>query len=319
MTTATKNNTKNKKQVAKDFANEIRHNFIAIELQMARVSRSRQLSGSQKREVAEHFAADHKAVGGNKRLYAPNQPEIKAITSVISDATRLWREYTISYRKGIRLMRKDSIDAWESAFDMLQTRLADALAEADRHYDEIIAASREFLGEQLFNAGDYPDRFADSVAISWGVHNFEPSEELMQLAPATYQREQQRVRQQMEDAVAKFEDEMRDQMAELVAGLIDKLDAAANGKRVVYTEATTKNLRDFFDRFESMGIFSDQQLADLIDEAREVLGNTSSVGLKKSSDTRQQIAAGFKKVQIKLDKQIIEAPARSISIDDLDD
>lgn len=306
-------------QAAQDFASELRDKAIAIELMTKRVGRSRSLAPGQRDEVASHFGADRHAVGGSKRLYAPQQPEIKAITGALRAAREIWMDMTIGYRKGIRLLRKDLLPRWEFEFGQIVTRLDEALQAADDNRAEILQASREFLGDRLFNIDDYPQQFAGSVAVSWGVHNFEPSEELLTLAPETYQREQQRVRHQFEQAIACYEIEMREQMQKLVDALLSKLTDAASGKKVVYTEAATRNLRDFFDRFETLGIFSDAQLTDLVDEARNVLGDTTMGHLKKRPQLRGKLADSFESVANKLNDLITNAPARSISIDDLED
>lgn len=304
---------------AEDFAQELRDNVIAIELMLNRVGRSRSLAPSQKEEVADHFGAKRRAVGGSKRLYAPNQPEIKRVASILAAARGVWMDLTISYRKGIRLLRKDQLPRWEREFARLTDELQQALAEADANREEILDQAREFLGNQLFDRSDYPYSFADSVQISWGVHNFEPSDELLQLAPETYQREKDRVRRQFEEAIACYEQEAREQLFKLTSALLDKLNDAAAGKKVVYTEAATTNLRDFFERFERLGITSDQRLAELVDDARSILGGTTMGQLKKRSTLRRDMAAKFDNVVGKLGALIMEAPARSISIDDLED
>jgi hypothetical protein len=310
--------TTNEQNASADFANELRESVVAIELNIQTVGRRRSLAERQQGEVAQHFGAQRRAVGTSKSLYAPNQPEIKRISAVLAEARETWQTMTIGYRRGVRLLRKDMLPAWQAKFTALQAKLDQALAAADEHYYDIIDASCAFLGEQLFNLSDYPQTFAGSVAISWGVFNFEPSDELLRLAPDTYQREQQRVRRQFEDAIAAFEDEAREQLKILVNALLEKLAAAANGQKVKFTEAATNNLREFFTRFDALGIRSDAQLTQLVETAKQALGGTTMAQLKGSRFGQQDMAAKFTAIAGTLDKLIIEAPTRAIDIEDLD-
>ncbi len=225
---------------------------------------------------------------------------------------------TIQYRRGVRLLRKERLQDWIAAFDKCQAELVKVLAEADEHYNEIIAASKEYLGEKLFDFNDYPTKFSNWLDISWNVQNFEPSNELLKLAPETYEREQERVRKQFEGAVAAYEEEAREQLQKLVKHLLEKLSDAQAGKKVVYTEAATSNLRDFFERFDKLGIRSDQALTELVDSAKQALGGVTMYDVKKSEVKRDKLADSFSAVAKKLDTLIVESPSRAIDLDDLD-
>jgi len=310
--------TDDEARAAEEFAAELRENALAIELNLQKVGRSRALDARHREEVADHFQANRRAVGSSKRLYAPDQREIKAIATALGEARAAWLSMTIAYRKGVRLLQKSQLAQWEKTFNQCRARLDAALAEADAHYTEIIDASREFLGRELFDASDYPASFAGSIRISWQTFNFEPSEELLRLAPATYAREQARVRAQFEAAVATFEEETRDQLAKLVDSLLGKLNDAENGKRVVYTEAATSNLREFFNRFETLNIRSNADLSKLIDDARDALGGVNMADLKRSRAARRDVAARFTEVRDQLSQLITAAPVRSIDVTDLD-
>ena len=307
-------------QAARDFANELRGDVIAIRFNKQRVRATKQLPQRQSDEVCEHFKAKKNSIGTSKKLYDPNQPEIAKINSIVMQAYNAWIDMTIGFhRKGVRLLRKEHLDQFIDCVQAMQTRLDEALAEADANRDEILEAARVFVGDQLFDLNDYPLTFAGSLSLRWSVENVEPSEELLKLAPATYRREQERVRREFEVAIESYEHEAREQLASLVSNLLDKLTPAANGKRKHMTEAATSNLRDFFARFDRLGIKSDADLSALVADARSALGDTTMQQMKKRDDIKQRIAQSFNAVSEKLDSLISDAPARSIDLDELDD
>jgi hypothetical protein len=308
----------NEQNTSADFANELRESVIGIELMKGSISRQRKMCVRHRDEVAEHFGASRDAVGGSRKLYAPKQPEIKAIAAVLGSTRSLWEGMTYSYRKGVRLLPKDRLPLWTTNFTKQQAKLATALCAADANYNSILAASRAHLGAELFNRDDYPLSFRDSITIAWGTFNFEPSDELLKLAPQTYAREQERVRRSFEGAVAAFEEESRDQLLKLVESLLDKLKAAENGEKVVYTESATTNLREFFDRFGTLNIRSDAALTALVDQAKSALGNTSMQDLKKAEYRRKSLTSAFEAVSSKLESLITNAPTRSIDLESLE-
>ena len=310
--------TETQKQAARDFASELRSDVIAVEFSRQQIPRSKTMTQRHKDEVAEHFQASKQSVTGSKKLYPSSQPQIKRINAVLTEARRTWERMTIGYRKGVRLLRKDMLESFIAEFDSHQCELDEALSDADNKHDDIIEESRSWIREELFDINDYPTRFKDSVSIRWSVHNFEPSEELLKLAPETYKREQLRVREQFEAAIANYEDEMREQMTLLVESLLHTLRTPQDGKRVVFKEATANNLRDFFARYDDLGIDSDAALGELVAEAKQALGGVTMSQLKKSSTKRNDIAGKFGKVKDVLDSLAVVAPSRSINLDDLE-
>ncbi len=301
-----------------DFAAELRGAVVAVELQKSNVGKRRRLSRRHSDEIADKFAASRKSVSSTKSLYPPDQPQIQGITSVLSVARRSWLELTIAFRRGVRLLKRERLDDFVGKMEALQPILEAALADADEHADEIHAQCAEWLGSELYDENDYPATFAGSVSVRWSVFNFEPSDDLLRLAPETYRREQKRIAQQFESTLAAYEDECREQLAGLIDALQRKLNPA-DGEKVKYTESAVTNLREFFARFKTMGIVSDASMGELIADAESAIGGVTTMAtLKKSPEQRKTVSAGFVAIKSKLDALIVAAPVRSIDLDDLD-
>ncbi len=310
--------TNQEKQAARDFANELRGDVIAIELQRSSLSRSKTVTREQRSKIAAQFSADENHIRGSKILYPEKNTYIKSISSILNSSRKTWESLTIPYRKGVRLLRKDRLDSFIQIFADFESELEKALDAADANREEILSEAARMLNADLFDPGNYPASFKDAVSINWKVHNFEPPEELLQLAPATYKREQRKVQQQFQVALARYEDEARLTMGKLVQRMLNAIDAKP-GKKGVYKEATANNLRKFIDDFESMGIESDADLNDLINRAKGALGDTTMGQLKRNPDKREDVSSQLADIEDKLKKLIIDAPERSISLDDLDD
>jgi hypothetical protein len=304
--------------VADSFAQEYRSQVIAVELNLSRFGRSRQLTQRNRDEVADYLKANRRSVATSKRLYPANQSQIKRVNTLLGEARAVWMNMTIAYRKGMRLLRKERLGDFQRELEAIRTELVAALQDLDEHYDEIIAESRKMLGEEISDINDYPSTFAKHVSITWQVSNFEPSEDLLKLAPATYERERRRVANQFEFAIANYEQEAREQLSDLVDSLLTKLNPE-DGATVRYTESATTNLRDFFDRFGNLGVVSDESLNGLVEDAKNALGETRMANLKKSKFKRDDMNLKFTAIKSRLDTLTEAVPARSIDFDDLDD
>lgn len=308
-----------------DFADELRNSVIEVEIHLRRISRTKTLTQRHKDQIADKLKTKRKKVSGHKQLFPDNEPHIKAIFSALWEPMRILARYTLKYEKGSRLLKKKMFQDFQDEVNEAIEELNKACAVADENYDKILDACEKDLnqnvaeGEQgLFDRNDYPETFTGSFGVSWEVKNFEPSEELLELAPETYAREQQRVAQRMETALAVYEDETRAKLQELIDNLVNRLNPE-DGKKVVYTEAVTTNMREFFDRFKTLGIVSDASLNGLVDDAEKALGNTTMSQLKGSAAKRKKVNADFGKLKSTLDTLVKSAPTRSININDLED
>lgn len=310
------------RKTRKDFANELQDNVLCIELHISHVGRSKGLRQSHKDEVADHFKAKRGSVGGNRKLFPPNEPHSRKIKSLCNQAAEIWKRYTMAYETGRRLIRRDFLQNFIADIEALRVELQEACKEADASYDTIMQACSDWLGEELFDEHDYPKCFSNSIDVSWGITNFKPSEELLQLAPETYEREKQRVARQFEAALEKFEQECRDNMAGLLESMIVKLsqgEAEEGGKKVIFRESAANNMRAFFARFKDMSVGSDDEMAKLVEQCEAVLGDTTMADVKEDVIKRRDLKDQFTEVKAQLDEMIVKAPARAISLDDLDD
>lgn len=312
-------NTTQEKQTAKDFAAELRANVIEIEFNCRHIGSRRKLNQRFRDDIEASLDAKRDTVSAQKRLYAKGQPEIQRIQSLIRDARQCFIRYTISGgQRGRRLLKRNLLDDFITDIESIKIQIQLACEDADNNYLEIIDAAKATLGDKLFDSMDYPATFAGSVSVSWIAHNHEPNEEWLQLAPAVYQREQKRVARRFELAIEAFEQESREQLHDLVSSLIAKLNPE-DGAKVVYRESAATNLREFFERFKSLNVSSDNELNQLIDTAENALGDTRMADLKYQTTKRKAIKETFTSVQQELDKLIEAAPERSISFDDLED
>ena len=103
-----------------------------------------------------------------------------------------------------------------------KAELDDAVANLDRHFDELKQSAARRLGS-LFNASDYPETLIGLFGVSFDFPAIEPPDYLVRLTPGLYEREQERVRARFEEAVRLAEQAFLDQFAAVVTHLTERI------------------------------------------------------------------------------------------------
>src|SRR5690606_9241783 len=105
-------------------------------------------------QAADSFGAEGKFLSAGKKLLDTSHPAFKAVTAIRGRAIAYWKGVSLPFPEpGVRLIRQDSITDFDNQIVAFRAELDDAVAELDRHYDELRSAARNRLGD-LFDVSD---------------------------------------------------------------------------------------------------------------------------------------------------------------------
>ena len=270
------------------------------------------LSQHQRQVAANAFEADTKSLSAAKKLLDTGHPAFRAVTAVRSRASAYWRGSTLPYiEPGVRLLRRGDVQAFDVQMTSVRAELAEAVAELDRCYSELVDQARERLGE-LFDAGDYPPGLRDLFAIEWDYPACSPPEYLRSISPQLYEAECQRVQARFDEAVQLAEQAFAEELSQMVTHLAERLSGEADGTAKVFRDSAVTNLLEFFERFQRLNIRSDDQLDSLVEDARSIIRGVSPQALRDRSQLRQHAVAGLTRVEASLESWMTDRPRRSI-------
>lgn len=88
------------------------------------------------------------------------------------------------------------------------------------------------------------------------------------------------------------------------------------GKPKKFNSTLVDNMNDFLKVFDARNLADDAELADLVSQARSLLGDSDTKKIKKDGDLRADIAAGFSAIKAQLDTMVVEKQTRAIRFDD---
>ena len=292
--------------------NRVRNNFLACRIKFKWFGTSKSLTSDQKSRAGELFGADGAAISAAKRLIDVKHESYRTLTSIKSQINRYWRDASLPYpEQGIRLIRNESVDDFNSSLLGYKSQLEEAVVDLDSHFYDLKEAARIRLGS-LFDRDDYPSSLSNEFDVSWSFPSVSAPDYLRRLSPEIYRRECDRVRSQFSKSVELAEQMFQDQLAELVEHLVERLSADESGKKKTFRDTTITSLNDFVSRFRQLNIGSNEELNLLVEQAQSVISGVEPQSLRDNDSLRQRIATQMSAVQASLDGLMVDQPRRNI-------
>jgi hypothetical protein len=270
------------------------------------------LTPQQTAQAADAFGAEERFLSAAKKLLDTTHPAFKAVTSVRSRLMSYWKGGSLPYPgPGIRLIRRDRIEDFDTHMRHFQSELDETVAVLDRHFENLKQTAREKLGH-LYNVADYPNSLVGLFDIEFDFPSVQPPDYLQQLNPELYQRECERVQQRFNEAIHLAEDAFIGELSRLVSHLTERLAGNADGKPKIFRDSAIENLTEFFTRFRQLNVLSNEQLDSLVEDAQRVVRGIEPQALRDNAGLRQQVATELSRVQSVLDGLLVDRPRRNI-------
>ncbi len=293
-------------------AERLRTTMAAARLSFTWLGVRKSLTTVQKNQAADSFGAEGKFLSAGKKLLDTSHPTFKAVTAVRGRAVAYWKGISLPYpERGIRLIRQADIQDFDQLMAHFREELEEAVADLDQHFDELQSAARTRLGD-LFNPADYPHSLIGLFAIEHDFPSVEPPNYLRQLSPALYELECQRMQVRFDEAVQLAEQAFLEELTKLVEHITERLSGHADGRPKVFRDTAIDNLTEFFQRFRTLNVRSNDQLDELVDRAQQIVAGIQPQQLRDNTVLRQQVASQLVGVQSSLDGLLIDRPRRNI-------
>jgi hypothetical protein len=294
-------------------AERLRTTMAACRVQFTWWGIQRALTPEQKAQAAQAFDAEGQFLSAGKRLLDTKHTAFRAVTAIRTRIIDYWKGLSLPFPEpGVRLIRLDGVESFDRQMADSKAELDDAVANLDRHFDELKRAAASRLGS-LFNPSDYPETLRGLFGVAWDYPAIDTPDFLLQLSPDLYLREQERVRARFEEAVRLAEQAFLEDFARLVGHLTERITGTNDdGSQKVFRDSAVENLDGFFERFRSLNVRSNQQLDELVAQAQRAVRNVGAQDLRDSDSLRSQVATQLTRVQASLDAMLVDRPRRRI-------
>jgi hypothetical protein len=290
----------------------LRTTMAAVRVSLSWLGVRKTLTAEQKSQAADTFGAEGAFLSAGKKLLDTTHPAFKAVTAIKGRIIALWKSMSLPYPEpGIRLIRQDQIETFNAQIKSLKDELDTAVRQLDEHFADLKAAARDRLGS-LYNPADYPASLLGLFQVAWDYPALEPPEYLQQLSPDIYRQECERVSARFDEAVRLAEQAFIEELQDLVSHLTERLTGEADNRPKVFRDSAINNLTEFFQRFRSLNVRSNDQLDGLVAQCQQIVRGVEPQTLRDSQGVRQRVATQLTQVENVLDTLLVDRPRRNI-------
>jgi hypothetical protein len=206
-----------------DLTTKLQAETAATKVSTKKFGVRRALPKEKTQQAALTFGASVDSLRATKRLIDPSSAPYLAVSAVFYQINQFWKNSTIPYpESGIRLLRRDRIDEFNSRMVVYRAELDQATAALQEAYEGIRNQAEADLGS-LFDEADYPTNIAEEFSVDWEFPSVKPPNFLKQLNPELYAQQEARLAAKFDEAIAMTERAFSNEFSGLVEHLFDRL------------------------------------------------------------------------------------------------
>lgn len=290
----------------------LRSTMCATRISFVWFGTQKTLTRDQKAQAAESFDAQGEFLRAEKKLLDTKNPHFRAVSSLRNMIRSVWASMSLPFPElGIRLVRHDKVQTFQEWMEEQRHNLRQAVENLDEEYTSLKDAARQRLG-RLYNDEDYPISLVGLFDVSWDFPNVEVPTYLRQLDPQLYQAECERVQARFDEAVQMAESAFVEELSSLVSHLTERLSGGQDGRAKVFRDSAIGNLHEFFERFRTLNIRSNDQLDSLVLQCQQIVQGVQPQSLRDDVQLRRTVSRELSSVQATLDDLLVDRPRRRI-------
>lgn len=215
------------------------------------------------------------------------------------------------FRNGMYLLPIQSLEKVDNKLLEFKEQREALVNQFVGEYEEVKAAAEPRLGV-LYNPEDYPsvDRVRSMFSMETRYVTFSTPGKLKEIAPAIWQREIDKAREDITAATDEIKGLLRAGLAEITDHLVEKLSSKPDGSRKIFRDSLIGNVKEFLEDFNSRNIVNDVELAALVEKAKGCIEGVNAKELRDNDALRDSVKADFATIKESLDKMLILAPKR---------
>ena len=259
--------------------------------------------------------ADPEAVHVGKELL--ESPELKAVATE-DDAIRKWvyARSLPSYgtlRDGVYRIPLALVDQVDEELEEFRQRREALIGTFLDRYPAMVNEALARL-RSLYNPSDYP-HLAQVAARFTFDYRYLAFMTPQTLSARLLSRERAKAAAEVSTEVEEIKQALRSGFAELVAHAADRLVVRPDGKKVAFRDSLVSNMEEFFGYFGARNLVGDDELAALVERARESMKGVTAQTLRTDDVTRASVKDTLDQVKAEMDRSLFVRPSRRLILD----
>ena len=221
------------------------------------------------------------------------------------------------FRAGVYLVPVKMVEEVDRQLSKLQDEREAAVKAFCDVYENEVAAAKTRLGA-LFNQDDYPsaDTLGAKFGFVWQYIAFSAPEALRGIKKEMFERERNKAAAQLRSATEEIRLLLRQTMLDLTNGLVERLTIGEDGKKKRLRVDSLGAITEFLGTIDMRNITGDDELQEITDKAKAILGGCDIDALKNQEQVRAQVLGGFQQIQETLGGLVENRPSRAITFEE---
>ena len=228
-------------------------------------------------------------------------------------ARDLVKQYSLPFPiTSLFLIPKESLSFVDERLAFQKAKFLEKVEAFIGTYDMAMQEARNHLGD-LFNEADYPLDIRTKFSFEWRFLALDVPTKGSVLSPEVYEREKKKFEDMMQEARELASVALREEFAEIVNGLVEKL-GKDNGQPKAIKSSLFNKLHEFLTDLTSRNIFDDEKLMGLATIARDTISGVSAYGLNYNVQMKDRIKTAMTTLKEAINESIVELPRRKIRL-----
>lgn len=300
-------------KVAIDSGKTLQEQAAGVSLSWTWMGVTRVLKGEEKEKAAELWDADPSALSLSKRIINTKNEWFAVLTKIKSKVTGMWIDRTLPWvDKGVRLIRKEEVDAFDADCSQYAGRLADAVAMLVKNWGEVKQEAKKSLAD-LYREADYVADPSALFGFTVSYPSLTPPDWLQTVNPKLYELEKARVAKAFDKAVEIAVEAYGAELHKLVAGMAEKLAPGPDGQAKKVQQTSVETFLTFIDNFRKMNVSSSKDLEELMSRAEGLVAGLDLKALKKGAAAdRAALAQSFEQLALAVESKLVPKQRRKL-------
>lgn len=237
---------------------------------------------------------------------------LSSVRSVLSKARTYLAQNALPFPiHGLTLVPKETLARIDETICQMKSEFEAEVEKFIESYESEREKAKESLGH-LFNEADYPINVLQKFRFEWRFITMDVPGKSGLLTPELYEREKEKFQTLMEETRELATVALREEFAGIVRHMVERLSGEEDGKPKKFKNSMMEKMGGFLESFGDRNLFADEKLAELVDQARDVVNGLSTDELRQDGNLRRYIAEEMNLLRVAVDGSLEDLPRRKI-------
>jgi len=239
---------------------------------------------------------------------------LSPVRSVLSKARTYLQKSALPFPiNGLTLVPKETLARIDESLCGMKAEFEAEVENFISKYEGERERARENLGH-LFSDSDYPINIRQKFRFEWRFIIMDVPGKSKILSPELYEREKGKFHALMDETRELATMALREEFAGIVRHMVKRLSGEEDGKPKRLQSSMLEKMGEFLESFGDRNLFDDDQLAELVGQAKDVVSGLSTDELRQDGNLRKYIADEMNQLRVAVDGALEDLPRRKIRL-----